>query len=48
MVLIGNKKQYNDCLSSVNTICVITMIDKNDNVHVINPLAKFGGSDIMY
>lgn len=45
VVLIGNKKQYNDCLSSVNTICVITMIDKNDNVHVINPLAKFGGSD---
>ncbi len=31
--------------SSVNTIRVITMIDKEGNVHIINTSAKFGGSN---
>ena len=30
--------------SSVNTIRVITMLDRNRDVHVINTCAKFGGS----
>lgn len=30
--------------SSVNTIRIITMVDKKGDVHIINTLAKFGGS----
>lgn len=30
--------------TSVNTIRVITMVDRNGDVHIINTLAKFGGS----
>lgn len=31
--------------TSVNTIRVITMVDRNGNTHIINTLAKFGGSE---
>lgn len=40
--------QHNDMAkvnpSSVNTIRVITMVDSHGDVHIINTLAKFGGS----
>lgn len=31
--------------TSVNTLRIITMVDKTGQIHIINTLAKFGGSD---
>lgn len=44
-VIVQHKEMARMNPSSVNTIRIITMVDKKGNVHIINTLAKFGGSE---
>lgn len=43
-VIIQHEDMAKINTSSVNTIRVITMVDRKGDVHIINTLAKFGGS----
>lgn len=44
-VIVQHKEMARMNPSSVNTLRIITMVDKGGNVQIINTLAKFGGSD---